>query len=256
MTDVEVRAVVDGPGDAPVVLLAGPLGSTLEMWEPQVPALAEHFRVVRYDARGHGRSPAPAGPYTLDDLADDAAALLDRLGVSRASFVGLSLGGMTGMRLAAREPARVDRLALLCTSAHLSASAGWAERAATVRAQGTGAVAQPVVARWLTDRHRAADPALVQRLEAMVAGTSDTGYAACCDMLLTMDLRPDLPAIAAPTLALAGADDPATPPEHLRAIAVAVPGARLHVVPDAAHLANLDQPDEVNAALLQHLREG
>lgn len=255
MTAVEVHAAVEGRDDAPVVVLAGSLGSTLEMWEPQVPVLAEHFRVVRYDARGHGRSPAPPGPYTFDDLADDAAALLDRLGVARASFVGLSIGGMTGMRLASREPERIDRLALLCTSAHLGPSAGWAERAATVRAQGTEAVAAAVVSRWLVEHHRAADPALVQRLEAMVAGACDEAYAACCDMLLTLDLRADLPAITAPVLALAGADDPATPPEHLRAIADAVPRARLHVVPDAAHLANLDQPDEVNAALLQHLTD-
>ena len=256
MTAVAVHALVEGPDDAPVVVLAGSLGSSLEMWDPQVPVLAEHFRVVRYDARGHGRSPAPPGPYSFDDLADDALALLDRLGVARASFVGLSLGGMTGMRLAAREPHRVDRLALLCTSAHLDATAGWAERAATVRAEGTAAVAQAVVSRWLSDRAREADPALVQRLEAMVTGTSDEAYAACCDLLLALDLRADLPAISAPVLALAGADDPATPPEHLRAIAEAVPGARLHVVPDAKHLANLDRPDEVNAVLLEHLHGG
>jgi len=253
MSAVALHAVVEGPQDAPVVVLAGSLGSTLEMWEPQVPALAERFRVVRYDARGHGRSPAPPGPCSFDDLADDVVALLDRLEVEAASFVGLSLGGMTALRLAAREPDRVERLALLCTSAWVGPDAGWAERAATVRAHGTAAVAETVVARWLTPRHRAADPALVQRLEAMVSGTADEGYAACCDLLRSMDLRPDLPRIAAPTLALAGAEDPATPPPHLRAIADAVPGARLVVVRSAAHLANLDQPEEVNAALLQHL---
>ena len=253
MTAVDVHAVVDGPEDAPVVVLAGSLGSTLEMWDPQVPALAERFRVVRYDARGHGRSPVPPGSYAVDDLADDAVALLDRLGVERASFVGLSLGGMAAMRLAAREPQRVDRLVLLCTSARLGPAAGWEERAATVRAHGTGAVAPAVVTRWLTDDLRAADPALVQRLEAMVAGTPSEGYAACCDAILAMDLRDDLRRIVAPTLAIAGADDPATPPEHLRDIADAVPGAQLLVLPSAAHLANLEQVAALDAALLLHL---
>ena len=119
MTAVEVHHAEAGPADAPVVVLIGSLGSTLAMWDPQVPALRQRFRVVRYDARGHGSSPVPPGPYVLDDLVDDTVALLDRLGVARAHVVGLSLGGMTAMRLAAREPARVDRLALLCTSALL-----------------------------------------------------------------------------------------------------------------------------------------
>ena len=253
MTAVDVHAVVEGPEDAPVVVLAGSLGSTLEMWDPQVPALAERFRVVRYDARGHGRSPVPPGPYSIDDLVDDAVALLDRLGVARASFVGLSLGGMAAMRLAAREPHRVERVAVLCTSALLGPAAGWEERAATVRVSGTSAIAEAVVARWVTEDLHAADPALVARLEAMVAGTSDQGYAACCDAILAMDLRPDLPAVRAPLLAIAGADDPATPPQHLSDIAQAVPGARLLVLPHAAHLANLEQVVAVNAALLLHL---
>ena len=143
MSAVRLHAVVEGPANAPVVLLAGSLGSSLQMWEPQVPALAGRFRVVRYDTRGHGLSPVPAGPYALDDLVDDVVALLDRLGVERAHVVGLSLGGMTAMRLAAREPHRVDRLALLCTSASLGPASAWAERAAAVRAGGTAAVGPP-----------------------------------------------------------------------------------------------------------------
>ena len=253
MTAVAVHAVVEGPADAPVVLLAGSLGSTLEMWDAQVPALTEHFRVVRYDTRGHGRSPVPPGPYRIDDLVDDAVALLDRLGVAQAAFVGLSLGGMTGLRLAAREPHRVSALAVLCTSALLGPASGWHERAATVRREGTSAVAGAVVSRWLTDGLRAADPALVQRLEAMVASTPAEGYAACCEAIAAMDLRADLPRIAAPTLALAGADDPATPPPHLRDIASGVPDGQLVVLPSAAHLANVEQAAAVAAALVLHL---
>ena len=253
MSAVDLHAVVEGPADAPVVVLGGSLGSTLEMWEPQVPALTERFRVVRYDARGHGRSPVPPGPYSLDDLADDLLALLDRLQVQRAHLVGLSLGAMTAMRLAAREPSRVDRLALLCTSAKFPSSSPWAERAATVRAEGTAAIAEAVVARWFTGGLRDADPALVDRMRAMVAATPAEGYASCCGAIERMDLRGDLPRISAPTLAVAGADDPATPPEHLATIAGGVPGARLLVLPQAAHLANVEQAAAVNAALLAHL---
>lgn len=256
MTAVAVHTVVQGREDAPVVLLLGSLGSTLEMWDPQVPALAEHFRVVRYDTRGHGRSPVPPGPYALDDLVDDALGVLDRLAVERACVVGLSLGGMTAMRLAARAPHRVARLALLCTSALLGPASAWTERATLVRAEGTGAVAETVVARWLTDGRRAAEPAFVARLQEMVAGTPAEGYASCCEAIARMDLRGDLARITAPTLALAGAKDPSTPPQHLRDIAAAVPGARLLVLPSAAHLANLEQAEAVNAALLLHLTAG
>ncbi len=250
MSAVEVHAVQDGPTDAPVILLLGSLGSTLEMWDPQVPALAGRFRVVRYDTRGHGRSPVPQGPYALDDLVDDAVALLDRLGIRRAGVVGLSLGGMTAMRLAAREPGRVDRLALLCSSALLAPASAWTERAATVRSQGAGAVAEAVVERWFSPTGRT--PELVQRMRAMVAGTPAEGYAACCEAIAATDLRQDLAHIGAPTLALAGAQDPATPPEHLEAVVAAIPGARLQVLDPAAHLANVEQPAAVSAALIAH----
>jgi 3-oxoadipate enol-lactonase/4-carboxymuconolactone decarboxylase len=191
----------------------------------------------------------------MNDLVDDALALLDRLGVARAHVVGLSLGGMTAMRLAAREPARVDRLALLCTSALLGPASMWTDRAATVRASGTGVVADAVIERWFTPAGRRApgNGELVARMRAMVASTPAEGYASCCEALAEMDVRADLPRIAAPTLAIAGAEDPTSIPDHLRAIADAIPGARLQVLPGAAHLANVEQPDAVNAALLAHL---
>ena len=255
MTAVDVHVVVDGPADAPAVLLLGSLGSTLEMWEPQLPALSERYRVVRYDTRGHGHSPVPAGPYALDDLVDDAVGVLDRLGLASASVVGLSLGGMTGLRLAAREPHRVDRLVVLCSSAHLGGAA-WTERAALVRAQGTAAVAEAVVGRWFTEALRAQDPALVSRMQAMVTGTPAEGYAPCCEAIAGTDLRSDLPRVAAPTLTIAGAQDPATPPEHLAAVAAAVPDGCALVLPQAAHLASWEQAPAVNAAVLTHLGAG
>jgi 3-oxoadipate enol-lactonase len=238
---VAVHHVVEGPPDAPTVVLSSSLGATHTMWERQVPALTQHFRVVRYDTRGHGLSPVVPGPCTIQDLADDVVALLDRLDVERAHVVGLSLGGMTAIALAAGNPERVDALALLCTSAHL-------------RAEGTGAVADTVVSRWYTDAFRHAHPDRVARAVATIASIPPEGYAACCEAIAAMDLRDDLASIKAPTLALAGADDPATPPEHLQRIADAVPDARLVVVADAAHLANDEQPDIVNAALLDHLQ--
>jgi 3-oxoadipate enol-lactonase len=254
---VEVHHVVDAspelPADAPVVVLSGSLGTTHAMWDPQVPALAEHFRVVRYDTRGHGASLAPQGPYSIDDLADDLLALLDRLEVEKAHVVGLSLGGMTGMRLAARNPERVDRLVVLCTSALLGPAQGWLDRAATVRAKGTGAVAEPVVDRWYTAAYARSHPEVVAAAEAMVADQSPEGYASCCEAIAAMDLTADLPDITAPTLAIAGADDPATPPEHLERIAASVKDGRLLVVPHAAHLASQEQAEVVTRAVLEHL---
>jgi 3-oxoadipate enol-lactonase len=256
VTAVAVHHEVTGPADAPVVVLSNSLGSRLEMWDAQADRLAERYRVVRYDTRGHGRSPVPSGPYSIDDVTDDVVALLDRLGVERAHFVGLSLGGMTGMRLAARDPERVDRLVVLCTGAHLAPSSAWTERAATVRAEGTGAVAKAVVRRWFTPAYLEARPTVRKESEEMVATTPAEGYASCCEVIAAMDLRPDLASIAAPTLAIAGADDPATPPPDLQAIADAVQDGRLLVVPDAAHLANAQQPDVVTAAILDHLDLG
>ena len=253
---VAVHHVVTGPEDAAVVVLSNSLGSTHAMWDAQADALAERFRVVRYDTRGHGESPVPRGPYDIDDLTDDVVALLDTLGVARAHVVGLSLGGMTGMRLAARNPDRVDRLVVLCTGAHLTPSSAWHDRAATVREQGSAAVAHAVVQRWFTAPYLDANPAVRAACEAVVSTTPAEGYASCCEVIAAMDLRADLPRIAAPTLAIAGADDPATPPPHLEAIADTVQDGRLLVVPEAAHLANAEQPLIVTPAIIEHLLGG
>ena len=252
MTAVAVSSTATGPADAPVVVLSNSLGATRAMWDPQVPALAERYRVLTYDTRGHGDSPAPAGPYTLDDLVDDVVALLDEVGAERAHVVGLSLGGMTGLRLAAREPDRIDRLAVLCTSAK-PVPGPFLERAAAVRSGGTAPLASAVAARWLTPRFAAANPDLLARLEAMIAGADDQGYAACCEVVARLDLRADLARISAPTLVISGADDVALPPEHQRAIAEGIADAVQLTVQPGAHLANLEQPQQISAALLAHL---
>ena len=253
MTAVLVHHVVDGPSDAPALLMINSLGSTLEMWQPQVEALASRFRVIRFDLRGHGRSPVPPGPYQLDDLGADALALLDQLDIRRTSVCGLSLGGMIGMWLASNAPQRVDRLVLCCTSALLGPPSAWAERARTVLAGGTSAVADAVVGRWLTPAYVRRDPARAAELRAMIAATPPAGYAACCGAIERMDLRPSLPTISAPTLVIAGAEDPATPPAHAEMIAAGIPGARLRVVAGAAHLANIEQPEIITGLILNHL---
>jgi 3-oxoadipate enol-lactonase len=223
------------------------------LWDAQLQALEERFRVVRYDTRGHGDSPVPAGSYSIDDLADDVVALLDRLDVAHAHIVGLSLGGMTAMRLAARHPERVDRMVLLCTAAYLPPAEGWLQRAETVRAGGTAAVAEAVVSRWFTQAYLSAHPDIRVAHERMVAATPPQGYAGCCEAIAKMDLRRQLSGIGAPTLTIAGADDPATPPDLLAAIAAGIPDSRLTVVQQAAHLANAERPDAVTPAVIAHL---
>ncbi|BBX19144.1 3-oxoadipate enol-lactonase [Mycolicibacterium duvalii] len=254
-TEVTVHAVDSGRRDGPVVVLSNSLGSTHRMWDPQLAALEERFRVIRYDTRGHGSSPIPGGPYRIDDLAGDLLALLDRFEVARAHLVGLSLGGMTVMRLAAAAPARVHRIALLCTAAQLPPAAAWRQRAATVRADGAAAVAESVVARWFTPGYLRAHPETRRRYEDMVASTPAEGYAACCEAIADLDLRNMLPDIEAPALAIAGADDPATPVDKLAEVADLIPKAELRVLDRAAHLANAEQPAQVTDALINHLEK-
>jgi 3-oxoadipate enol-lactonase / 4-carboxymuconolactone decarboxylase len=245
--------VIEGPADAPVVVFAGSLGSTHAMWDEQAAVLAGEFRVLRCDHRGHGGAPAPPGPYTVDELAGDVLGALDELGIERAAFVGLSLGGAIGQVLALRAPERIERLALCCTSSHFGPPENWTDRAATVRADGVAAVAPAVLERWLTP---AAPPAMRERLETMLLSIDPEGYAACCEAIAAFDLRGRLGALRMPVLALAGSDDPATPPEWLEEIAAEVPGRRLHVVDGARHIANVEFAAEFNRALLPFLRGG
>jgi 3-oxoadipate enol-lactonase len=254
MTAVDVDYIVSGQINGSVVLLSNSLGSTHRMWDAQLVALERRFTVVRYDTRGHGASPIPKGPYSIDDLTDDVVALLDRLGVDSAHLVGLSLGGMTVLRLAVRNPERVRRLAVLCSAAQLPPAVAWQERAALVRAEGAAAVATSVVQRWFTSAYLDEHPDERTEWERMVGSTSAEGYASCCEAIADLDLRAELSAVAAPSLLVAGADDPATPPAKLEEITAGILNARLLVVPRAAHLANAERPDVVTPALLEHLR--
>ncbi|MEU6646473.1 3-oxoadipate enol-lactonase [Saccharomonospora sp. NPDC046836] len=252
---MRVNYVADGPADGEVVVLSGSIGSNLSMWDPQVePLTSAGFRVVRYDQRGHGRTPVPSGPCTLADLGGDVVELLDSLGVERAHFVGLSLGGMTGMWLGIHEPARIASLVLCCTSAGLGTPQMWAERARTARTEGMAAIADGSIQRWFTQDWLTANPQLAREYHHMTATTPAEGYAACCAAIGEMDLVDDLLKISAPTLVISGADDPATPPEeHGRLIADAVAGARFEVVEQAAHLGNVEQPQRFSELIIEGL---
>jgi len=243
---------VTGPHDAPVLVLSNSLGTTLEMWDAQAQALAERFRLVRYDTRGHGRSDTPPGPYTIDDVGRDVVELLDHVGAERAHVAGVSLGGMTAMWLAIHAPQRVDRLVLLCTSPRMGPAETWRERSATVREHGTQAIVDATMERWLTEDYRATHD--ISALVEMFNGIDDEGYANCCAIIERMDQTAGLAQIGAPTLVIGGAQDPSTPPaEHAARIAAAIPGARLEVLDPGAHLINVERPDEVTALIAGHL---
>ncbi len=253
MTTVELHAELDGPPDAAPLVLLNSVGTSGAMWRAQVGALAEQFRLIRIDARGHGGSPvSPDESVTVADLGTDVLAVLDRLGIDRAHVAGLSLGGMTAMWIAAHHPERVGRLALLCTSAHPGNTQSWLDRAAKVRADGMGAVADFVVDRWITPELKRRDRALYDSLQALLQTTDAESYAQCCELLGALDLRPDLPRIAAPTLVIGGGQDPALPVEHQQAITDGIAGAHLAVVSPAAHLANVEQAGAVTRLLLDH----
>jgi 3-oxoadipate enol-lactonase len=249
---VRLNYKLSGQDGAPVLMLVASLGTTMGMWEPQLPRLEARFRVLRADTRGHGGSPVPPGPYSIGDIGGDLLTLLDSLGIAAVSYCGLSLGGMAGMWLAAHAPDRIDRLALCCTSAWLPPAEGWTSRAAQVRAHGTASIREQVTARWFTPGFRDANPAVVTWAGDMLAATPDEGYAGCCEAIAAMDLRPVLSKISAPTLVIAGSEDPATPPAAGEAIAAAVAGARLTLV-HAAHLANVEAPAAVSDRLMTHL---
>jgi 3-oxoadipate enol-lactonase len=242
-----------GVPDAPTVVFAPSLGTRLSIWDPQARELEARFQTVRCDLRGHGRSDVPKGPYSIAGLGRDLLGLLDRLELRRASLCGISIGAMGCMWVAANAPDRVERLVVCCSSAAIGAGDRYRARAAAVRARGMEVVADEVLERWFTPRFRGRHPEVVERMRSELIATPAEGYASCCEALAEMDLRAELDAITAPMLVVAGQQDDATPPEHGALIADAVRGARFEVVPDAAHLANIEQPEAVGALIADHL---
>jgi 3-oxoadipate enol-lactonase len=243
-----------GAAGDPILMLGGSLGTSLAMWEPQRHSLAGRVRMIAVDHRGHGRSPIPAGPYAIADLGGDVLALMDRLGLERVSWCGLSIGGMVGQWLAINAPGRIERLILICTSAHLPPAENWQERAAAVRAAGgPEPIADTVLGRWFTEGFAAAHPDVVARYRALIVATPAEGYAGCCEAIAGMDLRAGLPGIRAPTLVIAARQDPSIPPDHGERIAAAVAGARLEILDPGAHLASVERADDVSALIADHL---
>lgn len=250
---VTLRYRLDGPPGAPVVALSNSLGTSAAMWDPQVARLANYRRVLRYEHRGHGAAPSAPGPWGVEDLAGDLVALLDALGLDRVSIAGLSLGAMVAMRVASAHPERVDRLALLCTAAHLPPPEAWTERAATVRAEGLAGLVGAQLGRWFTPGFPERSPAVAALVTEMFDIADPDAYASCCEAIAAMDQRDLLGAIQAPTLVVAGAADPVTPPVTALSLAQAIPGSSLSVVAGAAHLATLEQPAQLSSLLVDHL---
>ncbi len=253
MTPVELHHEQTGAANARIVLMGGSLGTNLAMWDPQLPALGER-RVVRFDHRGHGQSPAPAGPYSIADLGADVLALMDRLEIERADYCGLSIGGMVGQWLAIHAPARIGRLVLICTAPDTLNGDAFRDRARTVReAATTEVVADAVVANWFTEPYADAHPDVIARHRRMIVDTPVEGYAACCEAIAGHDVRGGLSQITAPTLVIAGAQDRAIPPTQGEAIAAGVAGCKLQILDPAAHIASVERADTVNALIAEHL---
>ena len=249
------RVTVDGDADAPALILSNSLGTTLEMWDPQVDAFAQHHRLIRYDSRGHGGSPVTPGPYSFADLGQDVLAVLDALGIKWAAFCGISMGGHTGLWLGIHAGSRFDAIAVCNSAAKIGTPQGWYERAAMVREGGKAsmqALAESSPGRWFSADFVNAQPVQVQRAQAWIAGTEPQGYAACCEALATSDLRADLGRITTPTLLLAGASDPVTTVADAQAMQAGIAGAQLAVVP-ASHLSNLEAPRAFDQAVLHFL---
>jgi 3-oxoadipate enol-lactonase len=240
------------PG-APALLFINSLGASLEMWDDQADVFGERFELIRYDARGHGKSTTGSQQeLTLEQLANDAVAVLDACGVARAHVCGLSLGGMTAMTMAQRWPDRVLKLALCNTSTYMPPRENWQTRIASVRNEGLAEVTEGTLGRWFTPEFWQAQPDKVERIRQMLLRTDPLGYAACSAAIRDMDLRDSISAITARTLVVAGSQDPATPPAHADYIVSKIADAKL-VTLNCAHLSNVECASEFNAALLEFL---
>lgn len=252
---ITVNYALEGPVAAPVVIVSHSLAAHLGMWEPQMAVLTRSFRVLRYDTRGHGGTQVPVDAYTLQQLADDALGLLDTLGIDRTHWLGLSLGGMVGQTLALRAPNRLRSLVLCDTTSRVApeAKALWEGRIRTAEAQGMETLVEPTIERWFTAPFRQRRPEVVDRVRTMIRETDPRGYAGCCHAIAALDLTDRLPAIRLPTLVVVGEDDPGTPVAAARTIHEHIKDSELAIIPAAAHLSNLEQPEAFNNAVVTFL---
>ncbi len=243
---------LDGARSAPVLVLSNSLGTTLDMWRPQVEAFGRRFRLLRYDTRGHGDSAVTRGPYTIAQLGGDVIALLDALDINRAHFCGLSMGGVTGMWLATHAAQRFERFVLCNTAARVGTAEFWATRIATLRQGGLEPVAPGFMERWFSAPFRTRDPQTVAMMRKMLVSTPLDGYIACCEALRDNDQRESITTVRLPTLVIGGTHDVATPPADGRFIAERIPGAR-YVEFDTAHLSNMEVPEKFSDTVLKFL---
>jgi 3-oxoadipate enol-lactonase len=244
---------LEGPVDAPLVMLGNSLAADLGMWDGNLPALLTRFRVLRYDMRGHGGSSTPPGPYTMELLADDAIALLDSLRIDRVHYVGVSLGGMVAQQLAARYPNRIASVVLCATMSQQAAPALWADRIVAVRQSGLQALAEPTLQRWFTAGFHESRPDAVDTVRRMILATRPEGYAGCAAAIRDLAQDALLPRITMPCLVMAGEHDGAATPAMAQHIAGLVPGAQLQVIAGAAHLPNIEQQEAFDTRLLAFL---
>jgi 3-oxoadipate enol-lactonase len=241
-----------GPANAPVLVFSNSLGTNLSMWDPQLPAVAKQFRVLRYDTRGHGKSAVTPGPYSITQLGRDVVGLLDAAGIERAHFCGLSMGGMIGMWLGVYAPERIDRLVLCNTAAKIGSPEIWNARLEMIRTKGMGAIADTQAQRWFTAAFIAKSPAVIASARHMIANTSPDGYAANCGAIRDVDQRETISHIRARTLVIAGMHDPVIPAADSRYLVDTIPGATLAQL-EASHLSNLEAPEDFTKALLSFL---
>jgi 3-oxoadipate enol-lactonase len=246
----DISYTIEGPTGAPVLLFINSIGTTRDLWARQLPALTGRYRVIRYDARGHGRSSVPAGDYTIAQLGGDALAILDQVGAASADVCGISLGGLTAMWLGVHAPQRVRSLVLANTAARIGSVQSWTERIAFVQEQGMAALAEITMPRWFTEAFRTREPEAVRTFRKMIETCPAAGYIGCCAALRDEDLRDAIKAIRCPVLAVAGATDVATPPEALRFIHEQIAGSRLMTL-DAAHLSNVEQHEAFTNAVME-----
>ena len=252
---ISMNYQLEGPANAPVVTFSHSLATDLSMWNPQVPALASRYRVLRYDMRGHGGTDAPEGPYSLEQLAEDVRALLKALGIARAHFVGLSIGGMIGQVLGLQSPQILHSLIVCDTTSRMppEAKGMWDDRIRVARAQGMEPHVEPTISRWFTAPFREKRPDVVDPVRAMIRATKPAGFIGCCHAIAALDLTDRLHAINVPTLVIVGEDDPSAPVAAARTIHERIKGSELAILKSASHLSSAEQPEAFNRAVTTFL---